>query len=578
MTESKAFIRERKPLPYPMAKIANYVPESIFQTCEHPEVTERLGDSSIGEALRQICWAEFSVQEWGALLEAEAIINRLKQKENNIHIDYRGPDVGELKAGANDLSVSQWSDWFGVPIGYRLLLFSLVRQLKPKVCLELGTAAGLSSLYMTQGLVLNQQGKLHTIEGDANSFEIGKETLWPVKDYAQIHLGLFEEVLQKLLPHITPIDIVFIDGAHTGTDEIEYATRLAEHLSPGAIVAYDDIHWSANMAAAWQEIRNRPEVEVSLDLGKIGLIQARRTDGSSSAYHFTAVGEGYGARTPGVKPENLMWIFGSPRSGSTWLRDIMQAVGDNETWEEPFVGDLFGHFYYERAQEGQLKARTFVMGEPVRESWIRGIRQFVLEVAKGQFASSQDKKVIVKEPNGSIGAPLLLEAFPESRMILLIRDPRDVAASYLDASRRGAWLHNRRSRGWIKESEYADRDPDTFVKLIAREYVQHVSNAHKAYESHLEGRKSLIRYEDLRADTLGTMKRVYRELEMEADEDELAGTVDKHAWESIPKEEKGEGKFYRKAEPGGWREDLTPGQVEVVERITAPILEEFYGE
>jgi hypothetical protein len=52
--------------------------------------------------------------------------------------------------------------------------------------------------------------------------------------------------------------------------------------------------------------------------------------------------------------------------------------------------------------------------------------------------------------------------------------------------------------------------------------------------------------------------------------------VEKHSWESIPEEEKGEGKFYRKATPGGWREDLTPGQIEAVERITAPLLKELY--
>jgi hypothetical protein len=52
--------------------------------------------------------------------------------------------------------------------------------------------------------------------------------------------------------------------------------------------------------------------------------------------------------------------------------------------------------------------------------------------------------------------------------------------------------------------------------------------------------------------------------------------VGKHSWENIPKEDKGEGKFYRKATPGGWREDLTPEQVRTVEEKTAPLLMEFY--
>jgi hypothetical protein len=72
------------------------------------------------------------------------------------------------------------------------------------------------------------------------------------------------------------------------------------------------------------------------------------------------------------------------------------------------------------------------------------------------------------------------------------------------------------------------------------------------------------------------MQRICSALGIPVEETELARAVGKHSWENIPEEEKGEGKFYRKAAPGGWREDLTPQQVETVERITAPLLKEFY--
>ncbi len=88
----------------------------------------------------------------------------------------------------------------------------------------------------------------------------------------------------------------------------------------------------------------------------------------------------------------------------------------------------------------------------------------------------------------------------------------------------------------------------------------------------------LIKYEELRADTLGTMKRMYSALGVPVKEEELARVVEKHSWDNIPEDKKGEGKFYRKASPGGWREDLTPEQAEVVERVTAPLLRELYPE
>jgi hypothetical protein len=74
------------------------------------------------------------------------------------------------------------------------------------------------------------------------------------------------------------------------------------------------------------------------------------------------------------------------------------------------------------------------------------------------------------------------------------------------------------------------------------------------------------------------MKRMYSALGVPVDEGELARVVERHSWENIPEDKKGEGKFYRKATPGGWREDLTPEQAEAVERVTAPLLKELYPE
>jgi Sulfotransferase domain len=111
--------------------------------------------------------------------------------------------------------------------------------------------------------------------------------------------------------------------------------------------------------------------------------------------------------------------------------------------------------------------------------------------------------------------------------------------------------------------------------MRANSYVQQIEKTGHAYRAH-GGRKVLVRYEDLRADTLKTMKRIYSTLGIPVEEAELARSVEKHSWENIPGEEKGEGKKRRKAKPGGWREDLTPEQAEIVEDITAPLINEFY--
>ncbi len=275
----------------------------------------------------------------------------------------------------------------------------------------------------------------------------------------------------------------------------------------------------------------------------------------------------------GVRPENIVWIFGTGRSGSTWLGSMMESLDGCAMWNEPLIGNLFGNFHYFRVG-GRKSGRQYILGERYKETWLGPMRDLVLGGAAARFPELiGGGYLIIKEPNGSIGSPLLMEALPESRMIFLIRDPRDVVASSMDARSEGSWLSERREAQ--SHTSKPGRNLNTYARMRANSYVQQIEKTRQAYKAH-EGRKVMVRYEDLRADTLKTMRRVYAGLEIPVDEAELALSVEKHSWENIPDEEKGEGKKRRKAKPGGWREDLTPKQVEIVEDITAPLLEEFY--
>jgi hypothetical protein len=275
----------------------------------------------------------------------------------------------------------------------------------------------------------------------------------------------------------------------------------------------------------------------------------------------------------GVRPENIVWIFGTGRSGSTWLGSMMGGLEGCAMWNEPLVGNLFGNFHYFRVG-GRKSGGQYILGEPYKETWLGPMRDLVLGGAAARFPEViGGGYLIIKEPNGSIGSPLLMEALPESRMIFLIRDPRDVVASSMDARSEGSWLSERRETQ--RRTSKADRTPNVYVRMRANSYVQQIEKTGQAYRAH-GGHKVMVRYEDLRADTLETMKRIYSALGMSVEEAELARSVEKNSWENIPEDKKGEGKKRRKAKPGGWREDLTPKQVEIVEDITAPLLNEFY--
>jgi hypothetical protein len=226
---------------------------------------------------------------------------------------------------------------------------------------------------------------------------------------------------------------------------------------------------------------------------------------------------------------------------------------------------------YERLQDNDklLNSPAFIMGEPYREVWLNSIKNFVLEGAKARYPElRRNQYLVIKEPNGSIGAPLLLEATPKSRLIFLIRDPRDVVASRLDAFKEGSWTQQDRSYGTQEEL-------NEFTKRLAEDYFRMVSQVESAYETH-PGKKVTVRYEDLRQNPVDTLKTMYGTLGIEAAESQLKVAVMKHSWEQIPESEKGSGKFYRSAQPGGWMNDLSPEQIQIIENVTGPVLSKYY--
>src|SRR3712207_9537184 len=47
-----------------------------------------------------------------------------------------------------------------------------------------------------------------------------------------------------------------------------------------------------------------------------------------------------------IRPENIVWIFGNAKTGSTWLSWMLEEPRGHTAWREPYLGELFGRLYY----------------------------------------------------------------------------------------------------------------------------------------------------------------------------------------------------------------------------------------
>lgn len=183
-----------------------------------------------------------------------------------------------------------------------------------------------------------------------------------------------------------------------------------------------------------------------------------------------------------------------------------------------------------------------------------------------------DPLLVIKEVNGSHAADLLMPLFPRSRMILLVRDGRDVLDSLVDANKPGGWLTKLQWRGAAFETAEERRE---FVRQKALNWRARMTVCVRAYEEHDPELRFKLRYEDLLADTESQLAELARWLGLPFGQRRMAIIAGEHAFASSPERGRGPGGIRRAATPGAWREGLTSEERETANEIMAPILAEL---
>ena len=282
---------------------------------------------------------------------------------------------------------------------------------------------------------------------------------------------------------------------------------------------------------------------------------------------------------------NLVWIVGSPRTGSTWLLNLLASHPRIKTIDEPLVGAHLGmaasavvgstarppeDASERRAIDVYRDRADYFFSEGYADAWVPSLRNLLLDRLLAQFTGEGGRPgndvLVVKEPNGSDGADVLVRSLPESRLLILVRDGRDVVDSLAHALRQGSWAGElarvpddpNGRRAFLVESAHLWTTRARLVIAASRRLAPESSH--------------LVRYEDLLAEPTAGLRDIVNWLGLPPLEDAEA-VVNRFSVEKNTN--RGPQQFVRAATPGLWATNFTAQESALVTEIMRDTLTEL---
>ena len=201
----------------------------------------------------------------------ERQVARLKQNRNVLEIVDFGAGNAKGKYRTCFRRVQEVAKVSGITKRHGRLLYRLVRHYQPATMLEMGTSLGISTMYQAKG---NPNAQVTTVEGCASLAMIAQGSLDKTHcDNVTLKTAHFKTILPTLLNDLNKtLDYAFIDGDHTYDGIMHYFKLLKKHVGDNSILVFHDIHWSKDMDKAWNELKQDPEVSISIDLYFMGIV------------------------------------------------------------------------------------------------------------------------------------------------------------------------------------------------------------------------------------------------------------------------------------------------------------------
>lgn len=176
--------------------------------------------------------------------------------------------------------ISKIAKTSGSPLSRTKLLYRLVHYFQINTILELGTSLGIATHAMN---VANPKATITTIEGCPNitNFTQNNFNLLGLKNITVINAD-FDTAIHNLKNQC--YDLIFFDGNHQKEATLKYFNTLLSSAHNDSLFIFDDIYWSKDMTAAWNDIKQHPKVTLTVDTFFWGFVFFRK---EQTKEHFT---------------------------------------------------------------------------------------------------------------------------------------------------------------------------------------------------------------------------------------------------------------------------------------------------
>ncbi|HEU5168720.1 MAG TPA: class I SAM-dependent methyltransferase [Chitinophagaceae bacterium] len=199
---------------------------------------------------------------------------RARLLNDNIVLEVEDFGAGSVVDKKSKRSISSIAKNAAKPKKFGQLLFRMVRHYQPTTILEFGTSLGITSSYLS---LAKPDARLVTMEGSKAIAEVAQRNFKNLEiRNIEIIEGNFDKTLSSVVHGLSNADFAFVDGNHRQEPTERYFQQLVAKTNNDSILVFDDIHWSSQMEAAWETIKNNAAVTCSIDLFFIGIVLFRK--------------------------------------------------------------------------------------------------------------------------------------------------------------------------------------------------------------------------------------------------------------------------------------------------------------